>query len=136
MGFAAGLLVALLGGGGYCADSARGPDPEMVQARALAEQRRPSASRPRRRRRRCGPGTKAREGGAGTDRAQASGGGRGGRAQRKIEDATRRKIEGEIAEQKRRAEEARHKQAEQVEARRKAIEFSRGTSSISAGPSC
>ena len=120
---AAGLLVALLGGGGYYAYSTRGPDPEMVKARAAG-------------RAGSGQAPEGRGGGGGLRAAdekrrkeeqaaaerQAP---RGGRCERQhqIEDEARRKFEAELAEQKRQDEEARRKQAEELEARRKAIEF-------------
>jgi endonuclease YncB( thermonuclease family) len=123
---AAGLLVALLGGGSYYAYSARGPDQEMVKARALAEQE--AAKRQKAEEEtaalRAADETRRKEEQAAADlkRQEELAAGR----QRQIEEEARRKFETELAEQKRQGEEARRKQAEELEARRKAIEFVQG----------
>ncbi|MFI5032921.1 MAG: serine/threonine protein kinase [Reyranellales bacterium] len=123
---AAGLLVALLCGGGYYAYSARGPDPEMVKARALAEQE--SAKRQKAEEEtaamRAADEKRRKEEQAAADlkRQEELAAAR----QRQIEEDARRKFEAELAEQKRQDEEARRKQAEELEARRKAIEFVQG----------
>jgi serine/threonine protein kinase len=123
---AAGLLIALLGGGGYYAYATRGPDPEMVKARALVEQEAAkrqkaeeetaalrAADEKRRKDEQAAADLKRQE-----ELAAAR--------QRQIEDEARRKFEAELTEQKRQDEEARRKQAEELEARRKAIEFVQG----------
>src|SRR6185437_13967653 len=105
---AAGLLVALLGGGGYYAYSTRGPDPEMVKARALAEQEATKRQ-------------KAEEEAAALRAADDK--------RRKEEQAAaelKRQEELAAARQHQVEEEARRKQAEELEARRKAIEFVQG----------
>jgi endonuclease YncB( thermonuclease family) len=120
------VLVALLGGGSYYAYSARGPDQEMVKARALAEQE--AAKRQKAEEEtaalRAADEKRRKEEQAAADlkRQEELAAGR----QRQIEEEARRKFETELAEQKRQGEEARRKQAEELEARRKAIEFVQG----------
>jgi len=123
---AAGLSIALLGGGGYYAYSSRGPDPEMVKARALAEEEAAKrqkaeeemaalrAADEKRRQEEQAAAERKRQEEADVER------------KRQIEEDTRRKFEAELAEQKRRDEEAKRKQEEELEARRKAIEFVQG----------
>jgi hypothetical protein len=142
------VLLALLGGGGYYATASRGPDPEMVRARAAAEQA--EAAR------------KQAEQEAATLRAEAEQRQKAeqeaiehkrqeeaqAEARKKLEDETRRKIEGEIAEQRRAeeaarqkaeeaarkaAEEAKQKAEEEAQARRKAIEDARKAVEFVAG---
>jgi serine/threonine protein kinase len=123
---AAGLLVALLCGGGYYAYSARGPDPEMVKARALAEQesaKRQKAEEETAAMRAADEKRRKEEQAAADLKRQEE---LAAVRQRQIEEEARRKFEAELAEQKRQDEEARRKQAEELEARRKAIEFVQG----------
>jgi serine/threonine protein kinase len=123
---AAGLLIALLGGGGYYAYSNRGPDPEMVKARALAEEEAAKrqkaeeemaalrAADEKRRQEEQAAAERKRQEEADVER------------KRQIEEDARRRFEAELAEQKRRDEEAKRKQEEELETRRKAIEFVQG----------
>ncbi|MBS0527275.1 MAG: protein kinase [Proteobacteria bacterium] len=130
---AAGLLIALLGGGGYYAYSTRGPDPEMVKARALAEEeaaKRQKAEEEMAALRAADEKRRKDEQAAAELKRQAAELKRqeelAAARQREIEEEARRKYEAELAEQKRQDEEARRKQAEELEARRKAIEFVQG----------
>ena len=123
---AAGLLVALLGGGGYYAYSTRGPDPEMVKARALAEQeatKRQKAEEEAAALRAADDKRRKEEQAAAELKRQEE---LAAARQHQVEEEARRKFEAELAEQKRQDEEARRKQAEELEARRKAIEFVQG----------
>jgi hypothetical protein len=123
---AAAVLLALLGGGGYYGYSTRGPDPEMLKARAVAEEEAAkrqkaeeemaalrSAEQKRREEVEAAAERKRQE------EIEAE-------RKRQIEDEARQKFETALAEQKRQDEEARRKQAEELEARRKAIEFVQG----------
>jgi serine/threonine protein kinase len=120
------LLVALLGGGGYYAYSTRGPDPEMVKARALAEQeaaKRQKAEEETAALRAADEKRRKEEQAAAELKHQEE---LAAARQHQIEEEARRKFEAELAEQKRQDEEARRKQAEELEARRKAVEFVQG----------
>ncbi|HYD04481.1 MAG TPA: hypothetical protein VEC60_02100 [Reyranella sp.] len=123
---AAAVLLALLGGGGYYGYSTRGPDPEMLKARAVAEE---EAAR----RQKAEEETAALRAAEQKRREEAEAAAERKRQEeieaerkRQIEDEARRKFETALAEQKRLDEEARRKQAEDLEARRKAIEFVQG----------
>ena len=123
---AAGLVIALLGAGGYYAYSTRGPDPEMVKARALAEEeaaKRQKAEEEMAALRAADEQRRKEEQAAAELKRQEE---LAAERKRQIEDEARRKFEAELAEQKRQDEEARRKQAEELEARRKAIEFVQG----------
>jgi serine/threonine protein kinase len=131
---AAVVLLALLGGGGYYAIASRGPDPEMVKARAAAEEaeaRRLKAEEEAAKLRAANEQRqKADEIAAARKRqedAEAA-------AKKQFEEETRRKIETEIATQKRSEEEAKRKADEEAEARRKAIEEARKALEFVAGP--
>jgi len=142
------VLLALLGGGGYYATASRGPDPEMVRARAATEQaeaaRKEAEQEAAKLRAEAEQRQKAEQEAIERKRqeeAQAE-------ARKKLEDETRRKIEAEIAEQ-RRAEEAARQKAEEAarkaeeeakqkaeeegQARRKAIEDARKAVEFVAG---
>lgn len=112
----AGIVVALLAGGGYYAVALRGPDPEMVKARAAAEQA--EAARKEAEQEAVRLRAEAEE----RHKAEAEAAER-----RKLEEEKRQKIEAELAEAaKAKAEQeavARHKE---IEAARKAIEFVAG----------
>ena len=122
----------------------RGPDPEMVKARAAAEaaeeaRRKAAEEADKLRAEKAEQEAKAkgRAGGAGQGRS----GGEGRRpisrpaeaARRQFEEDTRRKVENEIAEKKRADEEAQRKAAEEVAARQKAIEEARKATEFVAG---
>ena len=134
------VLLALLGGGGYYATASRGPDPEMVRARAAAEQaeaaRKQAEQEAATLRAEAEQRQKAEQEAIEHKRQEEAQAG----ARKKLEDETRRKIEGEIAEQRRAeeaarqkaeetarkvAEEAKQKAEEEAQARRKAIEDAR-----------
>jgi len=122
---AAVLLIGGLGGG-YYAYSNRGPDPEMVKARALAEEaeaRRLKAEEEAAPLRAKQEQRQKEEQEAAERRRQEE---EVAARQRQIEEETRRRIEAEMAERKRQEEEARRRQEEEIEARRKAIEFVQG----------
>jgi hypothetical protein len=120
------LLIVLLGGAGYYAYSTRGPDPEMMKARALAEEeaaKRQKAEKEMAVLRAADEKRRNEEQAAAELKRQEE---VAAERKRQIEDEARRKFEAELAEQKRQDEEARRKQAEEIEARRKAIEFVQG----------
>jgi Protein kinase domain len=142
------VLLALLGGGGYYATASRGPDPEMVRARAAAEQaeaaRKQAEQEAATLRAEAEQRQKAEQEAIEHKRQEAA----QAEARKKLEDETRRKIEGEIAEQHRAeeaakqkaeeaarkaAEEAKQKAEEEAQARRKAIEDARKAVEFVAG---
>ncbi|MFN4017844.1 MAG: serine/threonine protein kinase [Reyranella sp.] len=142
-GIAAVVLLAV-GGGGYYAMATRGPDPEMVKARAAAEaaeeaRRKAAEEADRLRAEKAEQEAKAKadqearlkaeqEAKAKADlEAQAEA------ARRQFEEDTRRKVEAEIAEKKRAEEEAQRKAAEEAAARQKAIEEARKAIEFVAG---
>lgn len=133
------VLLALLGGGGYYAIASRGPDPEMVRARQVAEEaearrlkaeeeaaklraeaeqrqkaeeERQKAEAERQKAEQAAAARKAQE------EADAA-------ARKQLEEETRRKIEAELAAQKHAEEEAKRKADEEAAARRKAVEEAR-----------
>jgi len=112
----AGIVVVLLAGGGYYAISLRGPDPEMVKARAAAEQaeaaRKEAEQEAIRLRAEAEERHKAEEEAA---------------ERRKLEEEKRQKIEAELAEAaKAKAEQEAAARRKEIEAARKAIEFVAG----------
>lgn len=138
-GIAVVLLLAL-GGGGYYAMATRGPDPEMVKARAAAEaaeeaRRKAAEEADKLRAEKAEQDAKAKaelEAKAKADleakqKADAEA------ARRQFEEDTRRKVENEIAEKKRADEEAQRKAAEEAAARQKAIEDARKATEFVAG---
>ena len=135
-----GVLLALLGGGGYYAISSRGPDPEMTKAQAAAEAaeaRRLKAeeeaaklrAESEQRQKAEAERQKAEEITAARQRQEIA----EAAAKKQFEEETRRKIETEIAAQKRAEEDAKRKADEEVEARRKAIEEARKAVEFVAG---
>ena len=138
-GIAVVLLLAL-GGGGYYAMATRGPDPEMVKARAAAEaaeeaRRKAAEEADKLRAEKAEQDAKAKaelEAKAKADleakqKADAEA------ARRQFEEDTRRKVENEIAEKKRADEEAQRKAAEEAAARQKAIEDARKATEFVSG---
>jgi hypothetical protein len=127
------VLLALLGGGGYYATASRGPDPEMVRARAAAEQaeaaRKQAEQEAATLRAEAEQRQKAEQEAIEHKRQEAA----QAEARKKLEDETRRKIEGEIAEQHRAEEAAKQKAEEEAQARRKAIEDARKAVEFVAG---
>lgn len=138
-GIAVVLLLAL-GGGGYYAMATRGPDPEMVKARAATE----AAEEARRKaaeeadklraekaeqeaRAKAEQEAKAKADLEAKQKADAE------TARRQFEEDTRRKVEAEIAEKKRADEEAQRQAAEEAAARQKAIEDARKATEFVAG---
>ncbi|MBS0520933.1 MAG: protein kinase [Proteobacteria bacterium] len=119
----AALLV--LGGGGYYAFAPHGPDPELLKARAAAEQaeaaRKQAEEEAAKIRAAEEQRKKAEEEAAAHKREEEA------RAaeQKRIEEETRKKIEAELAEQKRQEEADKAKADQEAEARRKAIEEAR-----------
>ncbi len=115
----AAVLIVLLGGGGYYVVAGRGPDPKIAKATEEADQLRAENER-RQKAEQEAIENKRREVAAAEEKRQ-------------FEAETRRKIEADIAEhkrleaeQKRLEEENKRKAAEELEARRKAIEFVAG----------
>jgi serine/threonine protein kinase len=137
----AAVALALLGGGGYYAIASRGPDPETVKARQMAEeaetrrrQAEEEAARLRaeseQRQKAEEERQKAAEIAAARERQEAA----EAAAKKQFEDETRRRIESEIAAQKQAEDEARRKAEEEAEARRKAVEEARKAVEFVAGP--
>ncbi|MCC8431119.1 protein kinase [Reyranella aquatilis] len=126
------VVLLALGGGGYYAMATRGPDPEIVKARAAAE----AADEARRKadeeadklraekaereaKAKAEQDAKAKADLEARQKADAEA------AKRKFEEDTRRKIEAEIADKKRAEEEAQRKADEEAAARQKAIDDAR-----------
>jgi serine/threonine protein kinase len=142
-GIAAVVLLAV-GGGGYYAMATRGPDPEMVKARAAAEAaeeaRRKAAEEADRLRAekaeqeaKAKADQEARLKAEQDAKAKADLEAQAEAARRQFEEDTRRKVEAEIAEKKRAEEEAQRKAAEEAAARQKAIEEARKAIEFVAG---
>ncbi len=111
---AAAVLIALLGGGGYYLTAMRGPDPEMMKARAAAD----AAEAARLKAEQEAAALRAeREQRAKAEQEAAE------RQKQAAAEADRQKAE---ADKKRADEEARRKADEEAEAKRKAIEFVAG----------
>ncbi len=122
----------------------RGPDPEMVKARAAAEAaeeaRRKAAEEADRLRAekaeqeaKAKADQEARAKAAQDAKAKADLEAQAEAARRQFEEDTRRKVEAEIAEKKRSEEEAQRKAAEEAAARQKAIEDARKAIEFVAG---
>jgi hypothetical protein len=135
------VALALLGGGGYYAIASRGPDPETVRARQMAEEaeaRRRQAeeeaaklrAESEQRQKAEEERRKAAEIAAARERQEAA----EAAAKKQFEEETRRRIESEIAAQKQAEDEARRKAEEEAEARRKAVEEARKAVEFVAGP--
>ncbi len=126
------VLVAALGGGGYYATAMRGPDPEMVRAKAAAE----AAEEEKRKfqeeaqnlraekeaadQRKAAEDAKLKADQEARQKADAD-----AAAKRQLEDETRRKADAEIAEKKRADDEAQQKAVAEAVAKRKAEEDAR-----------
>ena len=132
------VVLALLGGGGYYA--MRGPDPETVKARQVAEEaeaRRLKAEEEaaklraenEQRLKAEEERLKAAQIAAARERQEAA----EAAAKKQFEEETRRKIETEMAAQKKADEEAKRKADEEAEARRKAVEDARKAVEFVAG---
>jgi serine/threonine protein kinase len=142
-GIAAVVLLAV-GGGGYYAMATRGPDPEIVKARAAAEaaeeaHRKEAAETERLRAEKAEQDAKAKaeqEAKAKADqdaKAKSDLEAQLQAVRRQSEEDTRRKVEAEIADKKRADEEAQRKAAEDAAAREKAIEDARKATEFVAG---
>jgi hypothetical protein len=127
------VLFALLGGGGYYAIASRGPDPEMVKARAAAEEaeakRLKAEQEAEKLRAESEQRQKAEQAAAARKQQQDA----EAAAKKQFEEDTRHKIETEIAAQKRADEEAKRKADEEAEARRKAVDDARKAVEFVAG---
>lgn len=122
----AAIVLMLLAGGGYYAIAMRGPDPEMVKARAAAEKAEQEAAKLRAE---AEQRQKAEQEAAERKRqeeAQAA-------ERKKLEEETRQKIEAELAAQHQAEEEAKAKAEQEAEARRQAIEAARKAVEFVAG---
>ena len=139
VGIAVVVLLAI-GGGGYYAMATRGPDPEMVKARAATEAaeeaRRKAAEEADKLRAekaeqeakaKAEQDARAKADLEGKQKAEADA------ARRQFENDTRRKVEAEIAEKKRADEEAQRKATKEAAARQKAIEDARKATENVAG---
>ena len=147
VGLWAGIAAVVLlagGGGGYYAMATRGPDPEMVKARAAAEAaeeaRRTAAEEADRLRAekaqqeaKAKADQEARAKAEQDAKAKADLEARAEAARRQVEDDTRRKVEAEMADKKRAEDEAQRKAAEEAAARQKAIEDARKAIEFVAG---
>ncbi|MBU8875093.1 protein kinase [Reyranella sp. MMS21-HV4-11] len=138
-GIAVVLLLAL-GGGGYYAMATRGPDPEMVKARAAAEsaeearrQAAEEADKLRAEKAEQDAKAKAEQEARAKANLEAKQKADAEAARRQFEEDTRRKVENEIAEKKRADEEAQRQAAEEAAARQKAIEDARKATEFVAG---
>jgi serine/threonine protein kinase len=129
---AAALVLVLLGGGGYYY-AVRGPDPETVKARQLAEEaearRLKAEEESAKLRAENEQRLKAEEIAAARQRQETA----EAAAKKQFEEETRRKIETEMASQKKADEEAKRKADEEAEARRKAVEDARKAVEFVAG---
>jgi endonuclease YncB( thermonuclease family) len=127
------VLLALLGGGGYYAIASRGPDPEMVKARAAAEEaeakRLKAEQEAAKLRADNEQRLKAEQATAALKQQQDA----DAAAKKQLEDETRRKIENELAAQKRADEDAKRKADEEADARRKAVDDARKAVEFVAG---
>ena len=139
VGIAAVVLLAL-GGGGYYAMATRGPDPEIVKARAAAEAaeeaRRKAdeeADKLRAEKAEQDAKVKAEQDAKAKAALEAKQKADAEAAKRQFEEDTRRKVEAEIAEKKRAADEAQRKADEEAAARQKAIDDARKATEFVAG---
>ncbi|HEU5094129.1 MAG TPA: protein kinase, partial [Reyranella sp.] len=129
----AAIVLVLLAGGGYYAVAMRGPDPEMVKARAAAEQaeaaRKQAEQDAAKLRAEAEQRQKAEQEAAERKRQEEA------RAaeRKKLEEETRQKIEAELAAQHQAEEEAKAKAEQEAEARRQAIEAARKAVEFVAG---
>jgi serine/threonine protein kinase len=144
----AAVLLLAIGGGGYYAMATRGPDPEMVKARAAAEAAEEARRKAAEEAEQLRAEKAAQEAKAKADQEAKAKAEQDARAKadleaqqraeaeaarRQLEEDTRRKIEAEIAERKRADEEAQRKATEEAAARQKAIEDARKATEFVAG---
>ena len=126
------LVLVLLGGGGYYL-AVRGPDPETIKARQLAEEaeagRLKAEEVAAKLRAENEQRLKTEEIAAARQRQEAA----EAAAKKQFEEETRRKLETEMAAQKKAEEEAKRKADEEAEARRKAVEDARKAVEFVAG---
>lgn len=125
----AAVVLLALGGGGYYAMATRGPDPEMVKAKAAAEsaeaeRRKAQEEAEKLRAERAEQQAKAKAEQDAKDRTEA---------QRKIEEDALRKAEAAFVEKKRLEDEARQKAEADEAARKKAAEDARKAAEFAAG---
>jgi len=128
------VLLALLGAGGYYAIASRGPDPEMVKARAAAEESEAKLLKAEQEAAKLRADNEQRQKAEQAATALKQQQDAEAESKKKFEEETRRKIETEIAAQKRADEEARRKTDEEAEARRKAVDDARKAVEFVAGP--
>ena len=144
----AAVVLLAMGGGGYYAMATRGPDPEMVKARAAAEaaeeaRRKAAEEADKLRAEKADQEAKAKAEQEAKAKAEqdaktqadlaARQKAEADAAKRQIEEETRRKVEAEIADKKRADEEAQRKATEEAAARQKAIEDARKATEFVAG---
>src|SRR5688572_2353169 len=134
------VLVAALGGGGYYATAMRGPDPEMVKARAAAdaaeeekrkfqeEAQKLRAEKEAAEQRKAEEDARLKAEQEAKQKAEAD-----AAAKRQLEDDTRRRLEAEMAERKRADDEAQQKAVAEAAAKRKAEEDARKAAELVAG---
>jgi hypothetical protein len=143
-GGVAAVVLLVVGGGAYYAMATRGPDPEMVKARAATEaaeeaRRQAAAEAEQLRAEKAAQEARAKAEQEAKARAEqdakvkADLEAQAEAARRQFEEDTRRKVEAEIAERKRAEEEAQRKAAEEAAARQKAIEDARKAIEFVAG---
>ena len=125
----AAVVLLALGGGGYYAMAPRGPDPEMVKAKAAAEaaaveSRKAQEEAAKLRAEKAEQEAKAKAEQDAKDRTEA---------QRKFEEEALRKAEAAFAEKKRLEDEARQKAEADEAARKKAAEDARKAAEFAAG---
>jgi serine/threonine protein kinase len=127
------VLLALIGGGGYYAIASRGPDPETVKARALAEEAEAKRLKAEEEAAKLRADNDQREKAEQAALALKQQKDADAAAKKQLEDEARRKIENELAAQKRADEEAKRKADEEAEARRKAVDDARKAVEFVAG---
>lgn len=132
----AAVLLLALGGGGYYAMATRGPDPEMVKAKAAAE----AAEEAKRKAQADADKAQAEAEKLRAERAQQEAKAKAeqdakerAEAQRKMEEDALRRAETAFAEKKRAEDEARQKVEAEEAARRKAAEDARKAAEFAAG---
>ena len=127
------VLLALIGGGGYYAIASRGPDPETVKARALAEEAEAKRLKAEEEAAKLRADNDQRQKAEQATLALKQQQDADAAAKKQFEDETRRKIENELAAQKRADEDAKRKSDEEAEARRKAVDDARKAVEFVAG---
>ena len=127
------VLLALIGGGGYYAIASRGPDPETVKARALAEEAEAKRLKAEEEAAKLRADNDQRQKAEQAALALKQQHDADAAAKKQFEDEARRKIENELAAQKRADDEAKRKADEEAEARRKAVDDARKAVEFVAG---